>query len=118
VLKSDAIAHKWFCQKTNRLLRSITPHKPASGTCAATGFPEYCDGLEPEFGPGITSCLSVIQAQSGVCSEQHEHLKSRRHAWLEALVYSVGYPEARMEIAATVPSDLPRKLGLIDALRS
>ena len=35
---------------------------------------------------------------------------------MEALVYSVGYPEARMEIAATVPSDLPRKLGLIDAL--
>jgi hypothetical protein len=25
---SGAIAHKWFCQKTNRLLRSITPPKP------------------------------------------------------------------------------------------
>ena len=27
VLNSDAIAHKWFYQKTNRLLRPITPQK-------------------------------------------------------------------------------------------
>ena len=31
-------------------------------------------------------------------------------------MYSVGYREAKMEIAATVAADLPRKLGLIDAL--
>jgi APA family basic amino acid/polyamine antiporter len=35
---------------------------------------------------------------------------------LETSVYSVGYREAKMEIAADVASDLPRKLGLIDAL--
>jgi hypothetical protein len=28
-------------------------------------------------------------------SEQHEHLKSRQNAWLEASVYSVGYREAK-----------------------
>ena len=28
-------------------------------------------------------------------SEQHEHLKSRLHAWLETSVYSVGYREAK-----------------------
>ena len=30
MLNSDAIAHKRFCQKTNRLLRPITPQKRAS----------------------------------------------------------------------------------------
>ncbi len=31
-------------------------------------------------------------------------------------MYSVGYRKQKMEIAADVASDLPRKLGLIDAL--
>jgi hypothetical protein len=35
---------------------------------------------------------------------------------LEGWVYSVGYRKPKMEIAADVASDLPRKLGLIDAL--
>jgi len=35
---------------------------------------------------------------------------------MEASVYSVGYRKQKMEIAADVASDLPRKLGLIDAL--
>ncbi len=46
-----------------------------------------------------------------------EHtIESRLHACLEASVYSVGYRKAEMKIAADVDSDLPRKLGLIDAL--
>ena len=43
-------------------------------------------------------------------------IKPRLHTSLKASVYSVGYRMKEMKIAADGASDLPRKLGLIDAL--
>ena len=49
VLNRYAIAHKWFCQKTNRLPRPITPHKRASRTRLV--------GTSLRF--GIAACMPV-----------------------------------------------------------
>jgi hypothetical protein len=51
VLNSDAIAHKWFCQKTNRLLRPITPHRRPSRLLLFRSAIELQE--DPDFGQGL-----------------------------------------------------------------
>src|SRR5260370_42485042 len=64
---------------------------------------------------GITSGLPVIQAQFGVC-RNNTKTSSRGCTPLWKAGCIVSATGSKMEIAADVASNLPRKLGLIDAL--
>src|ERR1039458_7989873 len=73
VLNSDAIAHKWFCQKTNRLLRPITPHKrpsiEGSSPSPASGFPPPCrlSRIWPFVGRvGLAASSGVDHSENGM----------------------------------------------------